>query len=272
MDYKVITPAEYFNNNEATPQNSHSLAYAHMQMMQQGAPVAYPFHPAEVYGLQGRAVPQNSTTSTYFHPSQGYFEANTGNAANLPNATAYPTPMGQVPMQRRPATGRPIGNILNPPLNNIQQPQQPQQQQQTQTQQSANQSSQQNPKRFDGAGDSETDEAREERSPDEIIQLLFANKEKEAAEGTNSAASALAATENPDDLINSELDDDDDDDENNEDEDDEDAGTMDENVVLCQYEKVARTRNKWRCVFKSGLIHVNGVDYSFTRANGEFEW
>ena len=173
----------------------------------------------------------------------------------MPTATAYPTPIGQVPLQRRPATGRPVLNPNQQPGSNDQAPQQ-------------------NPKRFDGAGDEEEDKdagsgQEEERSPDEIIQLLFTNKEKEAeAEAVNSAA----ATENPDDLINSELDDDDDDEDHDDDNENEEAGTMDENVVLCQYEKVARTRNKWRCVFKSGLIHVNGVDYSFSRANGEFEW
>jgi transcription initiation factor TFIIA large subunit len=268
MDYKVITPAEYFSNGESMPQNTHATAYAHLQMMQQGAPVSYPFHPAEVYGLQaGQSIrpPQSGApTATYFHPSQGYFEANAGNAANLPNVTAYPTSMGQGPLQRIPATGRPVGSILNPPLNNSNTSNNSTGQNQPTTSQT-----EQNPKRFDGAGDEEG-EAEEERSPDEIIQLLFTAKEKEAeaAEAANTATS----TGNADDLINSELDDDDDEDDNADDDENEEAGTMDENVVLCQYEKVARTRNKWRCVFKSGLIHVNGVDYSFSRANGEFEW
>ena len=75
------------------------------------------------------------------------------------------------------------------------------------------------------------------------------------------------------DEINSDLDDEDDEDDKDADgEGYDESGTMDENVVLCQYEKVNRTRNKWRCVFKSGIIHVNGADYVFSKANGEFEW
>jgi hypothetical protein len=44
------------------------------------------------------------------------------------------------------------------------------------------------------------------------------------------------------------------------------------NLILCQYEKVSRVKNKWKCVFKDGVVHVNGKDYLFNRANGEFEW
>lgn len=288
MDYKVITPAEYYANGEVLPQGTHPATYAHLQMMPQGAPAAYPFHPAEVYGLQsaGQPIrppqPGSTAATTYFHPSQGYFEASNGNVASLPNATAYATgPIGQVPLQRRQPTGRPIGPAgMGIPQPQLQQKPPAQQQQQ-----------QQNPKRFDGAGDSEPEDQaplqnEEDRSPDEIIQLLFNNsssnnnnnndREKEGLDKESNDLSQEApntATENPDDdLINSELDDDDDDDDNDDDDGNEEAGTMDENVVLCQYEKVSRTRNKWRCIFKSGLIHVNGVDYAFSRANGEFEW
>lgn len=103
-------------------------------------------------------------------------------------------------------------------------------------------------------------------------------KEKEAelltqiqSQVASTAAAASESLEN--DEINSDLDDDDDEDDKDADaEGYDESGTMDENVVLCQYEKVNRTRNKWRCVFKSGIIHVNGADYVFSKANGEFEW
>jgi hypothetical protein len=42
--------------------------------------------------------------------------------------------------------------------------------------------------------------------------------------------------------------------------------------VLCQYEKVTRTKNKWRCVLKDVIMHLRGKDYVFNRAHGEFEW
>lgn len=45
-----------------------------------------------------------------------------------------------------------------------------------------------------------------------------------------------------------------------------------ENVVLCQYEKVTRAKNKWKCILKDGIVHVNGSDHIFHKANGDFEW
>ncbi|KAJ3410226.1 transcription factor IIA subunit alpha [Chytridiales sp. JEL 0842] len=77
-------------------------------------------------------------------------------------------------------------------------------------------------------------------------------------------------------------DDDDDDDDNDDDPDnlnsDLDSSDSDdedpdmENMILCQYEKVSRIKNKWKCVFKDGVISVDGKDYLFSKANAEFEW
>jgi len=67
-----------------------------------------------------------------------------------------------------------------------------------------------------------------------------------------------------DDNINSDLDDDDDDN------DDEENET--EHLILCQYEKVTRIKNKWKCSLKDGIINVNGKDYLFQKATGDFEW
>ncbi|KAG5518796.1 hypothetical protein PMAC_002767 [Pneumocystis sp. 'macacae'] len=54
----------------------------------------------------------------------------------------------------------------------------------------------------------------------------------------------------------------------------EDAPENDDNgqLVLCLYDKVQRTKNKWKCVLKDGIIGMGGKDYLFMRANGEFEW
>jgi len=54
----------------------------------------------------------------------------------------------------------------------------------------------------------------------------------------------------------------------------EDAEEMFEadNVVVCQYEKVTRTRNKWKFVLKDGVMSLDGKDYVFNRANGEAEF
>ena len=32
--------------------------------------------------------------------------------------------------------------------------------------------------------------------------------------------------------------------------------------------KVQRVKNKWKTVFKDGMIHVNGKDYLFAKCNG----
>jgi transcription initiation factor TFIIA large subunit len=45
-----------------------------------------------------------------------------------------------------------------------------------------------------------------------------------------------------------------------------------ENFLLCLYEKVHRTRNKWRCTFQNGILHVEGQEFVLGKINGEFEW
>ena len=34
---------------------------------------------------------------------------------------------------------------------------------------------------------------------------------------------------------------------------------------ICQ---VARVKNKWKCVLKDGMIHINGKDYLFAKCTG----
>ncbi|KAI0109265.1 transcription factor IIA, alpha/beta subunit [Nemania sp. FL0031] len=68
------------------------------------------------------------------------------------------------------------------------------------------------------------------------------------------------------DAINSDLDDPDDNVEENDD--DEEGGQ----IMLCMYDKVQRVKNKWKCVLKDGVLNVNGKDYVFHKATGEFEW
>ncbi|XP_023332623.1 transcription initiation factor IIA subunit 1 [Eurytemora carolleeae] len=55
---------------------------------------------------------------------------------------------------------------------------------------------------------------------------------------------------------------------------DEDATEIFEtdNVVVCQYDKISRTRNKWKFNLKDGIMNLNGKDYVFSRAHGEAEW
>jgi len=68
--------------------------------------------------------------------------------------------------------------------------------------------------------------------------------------------------------INSDLDDSDTEGE----EDAEEGGAGESDIVFCTYDKVARVKNKWKCILKDGMIHINGKDYLFAKCTGEFEW
>jgi transcription initiation factor TFIIA large subunit len=54
-------------------------------------------------------------------------------------------------------------------------------------------------------------------------------------------------------------------------EEDEEAEQTD-HIILCQFEKVTRIKNKWKCILKDGIMNINGKDYLFNKANGDFEW
>lgn len=45
-----------------------------------------------------------------------------------------------------------------------------------------------------------------------------------------------------------------------------------ENVVVCQYDKITRSRNKWKFHLKDGIMNLNGEDYLFQKASGDAEW
>jgi len=45
-----------------------------------------------------------------------------------------------------------------------------------------------------------------------------------------------------------------------------------DNLVLAQFEKVSRTKTRWKCLLKAGIMHVNGKDYIFNKAVGEFQF
>ncbi|KIK69302.1 hypothetical protein GYMLUDRAFT_35378 [Collybiopsis luxurians FD-317 M1] len=79
---------------------------------------------------------------------------------------------------------------------------------------------------------------------------------------------ASASTTADSEAINSDLDDSD-----TADEEEADEGAVGEtDIVFCTYDKVARVKNKWKCILKDGMIHVNGKDYLFSKCTGEFEW
>jgi transcription initiation factor TFIIA large subunit len=77
--------------------------------------------------------------------------------------------------------------------------------------------------------------------------------------------------------------DDDDDDEPPLNEDDDDDDELDDleqgedepntqHLVLAQFDKVTRTKNRWKCTLKDGIMHLNGRDVLFNKATGEFDF
>jgi transcription initiation factor TFIIA large subunit len=45
-----------------------------------------------------------------------------------------------------------------------------------------------------------------------------------------------------------------------------------ENVIACQYEKVGRTKARWKMTLRDGVMRVNGRDYCFKTAIGDCSW
>ncbi|XP_031486794.1 uncharacterized protein LOC116255163 [Nymphaea colorata] len=43
-------------------------------------------------------------------------------------------------------------------------------------------------------------------------------------------------------------------------------------LVLSQFEKVTRTKNRWKCTLKCGIMRINDKDILFNKANGEFDF
>merc|ERR1711936_1434736 len=45
-----------------------------------------------------------------------------------------------------------------------------------------------------------------------------------------------------------------------------------ENVVVCQYDKISRSRNRWKFTLKNGIMNLHGQDFVFSKAQGEVDW
>ncbi|NXL87061.1 TF2AY factor, partial [Alectura lathami] len=44
------------------------------------------------------------------------------------------------------------------------------------------------------------------------------------------------------------------------------------NVIVCQYEKIHRSKNKWKFYLKDGVMSFDGKDHVFAKAVGDAEW
>ncbi|XP_072975361.1 transcription initiation factor IIA large subunit-like [Typha angustifolia] len=65
-------------------------------------------------------------------------------------------------------------------------------------------------------------------------------------------------------------DDDDDDDLDDLEQGEEEPNTQ--HLVLAQFDKVTRTKSRWKCTLKDGIMHLNGRDILFNKATGEFDF
>ncbi|XP_078435842.1 transcription initiation factor IIA large subunit-like [Wolffia australiana] len=66
--------------------------------------------------------------------------------------------------------------------------------------------------------------------------------------------------------------DDDDDEDDFDDLDQEEEEPNTQHLVLALFDKVTRAKNRWKCMLKNGIMHLNNRDILFNKANGEFEF
>ncbi|KDP42211.1 hypothetical protein JCGZ_02941 [Jatropha curcas] len=78
---------------------------------------------------------------------------------------------------------------------------------------------------------------------------------------------------------NDAVDDDDDEPLNEDDDDDDDLDDVEQgedmntqHLVLAQFDKVTRTKSRWKCTLKDGIMHINNKDILFNKATGEFDF
>uniref|UniRef100_A0A3N7EKI5 Uncharacterized protein n=1 Tax=Populus trichocarpa TaxID=3694 RepID=A0A3N7EKI5_POPTR len=71
---------------------------------------------------------------------------------------------------------------------------------------------------------------------------------------------------------NDDVDDDDDEPLNEDDDDDEDLDGVDQgeelntqHLILAQFDKVTRTKSRWKCTLKDGVMHINNRDILFNK-------
>lgn len=97
----------------------------------------------------------------------------------------------------------------------------------------------------------------------------------EQVDGAGGGPHKRRKTEDGEDFDDDDLGDDDDpgdDSELGSDDDESDEEPDTSNLVLCQYDKVARTKTKWKAQLKDGMMQANGQDFVFKKANGDMNF
>ncbi|XP_017755640.1 PREDICTED: transcription initiation factor IIA subunit 1 isoform X2 [Eufriesea mexicana] len=103
-------------------------------------------------------------------------------------------------------------------------------------------------------GDSSDDDEEEEEEDNEDEEEDLDDKEEE--ENDEAAAIEEEPLNSEDDVT-----------------DDDPADLFDtDNVVVCQYDKITRSRNKWKFYLKDGIMNLSGKDYVFQKMSGDAEW
>ncbi|KAG6920158.1 hypothetical protein DXG01_004924 [Tephrocybe rancida] len=127
----------------------------------------------------------------------------------------------------------------------------------------------------DGPSESSGDE--DDSPPPSQGQVFAPRTSHPSLPQPRATTSAVPAPALDSEAINSDLDDSDTEGE----EEAEEGAAGETDIVFCTYDKVARVKNKWKCILKDGMIHVNGKDYLFAKCTGrfltsrfvsEFEW
>ncbi|KAF7682648.1 Transcription initiation factor IIA large subunit [Astathelohania contejeani] len=44
------------------------------------------------------------------------------------------------------------------------------------------------------------------------------------------------------------------------------------NFIMCLYEKVSKSKNRWRVTLKQGFLNIGNMDFAFSTAHGDLEW
>ena len=52
----------------------------------------------------------------------------------------------------------------------------------------------------------------------------------------------------------------------------ENPATWTSHKIVCQFEKVKRTKNKWACVLRDGIINIHGQDIVFKSATADLQF
>lgn len=45
-----------------------------------------------------------------------------------------------------------------------------------------------------------------------------------------------------------------------------------DNIIVCQFDKINRSKARWKFMLKDGIMNIRGKDYVFSKAQGEADW